>query len=66
MLKLVFPENDVRSCGKPFNEKRPWLCQNARCFVVPHDWYYIVKVQFVNAPKGDFDLVSPEFLKERK
>lgn len=63
-MKLIFPKNDKRADGKPFNPKRPWLFQGARCNVVPSPKFYqIFKVQFNGAPKGNYDLVSPEFLK---
>ena len=71
-MKLIFPEGDHRSNGKPFNKKRRWLKQGAVCHSVPAEtlkkiaFYrsYCTVVQFKGAPKGNFDIVSPEFLKE--
>lgn len=73
-MKLVFPENDERSNGKPFNDDRPYLRQGAICKsairpmtknisgeTVPLRTSNVKAVKFVGAK--DYDLVSPVFLK---
>ena len=78
-MKLIFPENDPRSNGQPFNSNRPWLKQNAICYLEeneltvtfnsfppctrPYTPTHVTAVRFEGAK--DYDLVSPEFLKSK-
>ncbi len=64
MRQLVFPKNDFRASGKPFNLDRPWLFQGAQGVIIPMPRLrYTYTVQFEGAPKGNYDLVSPAFLR---
>ena len=60
MVKLIFPENDIRSNGKPFNPKRPWLKQGAQGKIIKTS-HNVAYVKFVGSK--DTDIVSPDFLK---
>ena len=67
-VTLMFPDTDVRST-RPAPKRRPWLYQGARGEIVVIKRRFIqhtICVQFDKAPKGDYDLVSREFLKRSK
>ena len=78
MVKLRFPEDDVRSDGKSFNPERPWLRQGVigKIIIKPveitcQDSVYngrlympsnVLAVRFEGSK--NYDLVSSEFLKK--
>lgn len=65
IYRLFFPPWDWRSSGVSFNPRRPWLRQGAICRLRRVRGHGVLEVQFVEAPKGDYDLVSPEFAVKR-
>jgi len=68
-LFLNFPDGDPRSKGGVICKRRPWIRQGAACrLVTPARSFftrYAETVHFGGAPKGEYDLVSPEFLSHR-
>jgi len=69
MVKLWFPKDDKRSSGKPLIKRRPWLFHGAVGRIVDNSKRHTrmhtntAAVQFNGAPKGNYDLVSYEFLR---
>lgn len=65
MIKLRFPHDDPRLYS--VSKERPWLFHGAKGQIVSGVkrlmTEHVVLVQFDGAPKGDYDLVSPEFVK---
>lgn len=67
MIELKFPKDDIRSKSSaefPINSKRKWLFHGAKGLInINKKFPNTIAVQFKDAPKGDYDLVSPEFVK---
>lgn len=69
-MVLKFPAEDLRSSGKPLSKSRPWLFNGAVGVVVRgskklrEKYHYTTPIHFEGSPKGEYDLVSSEFLKQ--
>lgn len=72
MVKLKFPKDDSRADGKPLSKARRWLFNGAIGRIVIGSkklrsrYHYVLAVQFDGAPQGDYDLVSPQYIKRVK
>lgn len=68
-MYLVFPKSDPRSNGEPFNPKRPWMFHGASCTVLNMRRYFHTNatvVKFKNSKNHATDIVSNQFLKDKK